>query len=72
MSVTWHWELGKAGKKVHAKSGLDIEGRSLCGEVNLADEALFRPPFFEIRCKECEALRKGDAEHFPNPYEDLK
>lgn len=70
MPVTWHWENGLVGKKVHAKSALDIEGRALCGETNIAPEALFRPPFFEIRCKECEALRNGDAEHFPNPYQN--
>jgi len=30
-----------------------------------------RPPFFEMRCDLCEALRDGDEEMFPNHMEGL-
>jgi hypothetical protein len=67
MTVTWHWELGKGeaaeDAEVHARR-LDSE-KTLCGRM-VATAAVMRPPFFEARCEECERLRAGEEEMFPN------
>ena len=69
MTVTWHWNTeGALGLATHAKR--QGEAETLCG-APAKDQAVMRPPFFEMRCEDCERLRGRDEEAFPNHQLDL-